>query len=132
MSDSESARLLQEAEAMLWRTRLHLCWVDGKHYWVAETPHETLLVDHEIYSRILKEELAKYGITCQTWSAYLEPAERAWMRQCAIEDELKSQIIFWKQVAGVEIWTPNHKKEKEEKACPIPQTHPESIPVRTL
>ena len=110
MTDSEITRLLREAETMLWKTRLHVCWVDGNHCWVAQTPHETLLVDHAIYSRILKEEWAKDGITCQTWSAYMEPAERAWVRQCAIEDELRSQIGFWKQVAGVEIGTPNHKK----------------------
>ena len=96
----------------LWRATLHLAWVRGKQYWVATNVNEQILVDHEIYHRVLKEELAKRGIELKTWSEYMRPAEEAWKRQWAIEQELRSNFDFWKQVSGVQITTLNQEKQE--------------------
>ena len=90
---------------MLWRAKLHWCWYKGKQYWAAETLREYILVDHEIYHRVLKEELAKRGIEWKTRDEYMKKAVEAWNRQWAIENELKSNFDFWKQVEGVQVWT---------------------------
>ena len=89
----------------LRRAKLHWCWCKGEQYWTAETLHERILVDHEIYHDVLKETLAGKGIEMKTWSEYMKPAEDAWNRQCAVENELRSNIDFWKQVQGVQIST---------------------------
>ena len=95
---------------MLSRAKLHLCWVRGEQLWAAETSSEYMLVDHEIYHRVLKEELARRGIEMKTWTEYMRPAEEAWNRQCAIEDELRSNVDFWKRVEGVQVYTLSQKE----------------------
>jgi hypothetical protein len=75
----------------------------GVLYWGAETADEALVVDHQTYHRVLKEELAKHDIEWKTWTEYMRPAEEAWDRQCAIEDALRFNFDFWKQVPGVQV-----------------------------
>ncbi len=86
---------------VLWRAQLHLCWMKGVLYWGTETADEALVVDHQTYHRIFKEELAKHGMEWKTWTEYMRPAEEAWDGQCTIEDALRSNFDFWKQVPGV-------------------------------
>jgi|SRR5579859_4847368 len=95
---NQAARL-----ARLWRAKLHLCWYQREQYWAAETLREHLFVHHDIYRRVLEEELAKRGIEMKTHTEYLKPGEDAWMRQWTIENELRSNFDFWKQIPGIRI-----------------------------
>lgn len=80
-----------------------LRWVANKRQWIVHTYDESLYVDEDTYHRMVTEYLASRGIQYQTWSEYLHPAEEAWKRQCELQDGLRANLDYWKQVPGVRV-----------------------------
>ena len=86
-----------------------LRWVANKQQWIVHTDNESLSVDEDTYHRVVTEYLASKGIEYQTWTAYMQPAEEAWRRQCEVEDCLRTNLDYWKQVPGVQV-TPQSRQ----------------------
>src|SRR5689334_15266555 len=95
--------MLKMSDELLIRQGVHLTlgWIRGELYWIARTDTESIVVDPSIYDRYMSEHLARFGITRQTWTEYMQPAEEAWKRQCELENCLRANLDSWKQVPGV-------------------------------
>lgn len=73
--------------------RLHLAWVHGEQVWTAHTGDEHIYVEHALYDRYRREHLVSLGIESKTWTEYMSAAERAWRRQCELEEQLRASGV---------------------------------------